>query len=579
MIELRDVVVEFEDKRILDGVNWTVEAQDRFSIIGESGCGKSTLLKLILGLVHPTSGDILYKGKSLLNMTKLERQQMRMEIGMLFQSAALFDSMTVGENVSFSLRENLDLSCEACEDRVQELLEMVDMTGTQDQMPSSLSGGQKKRIGLARTIAVEPSVMLYDEPTTGLDPVLTTSIENLIVKLGKEMGITTIVVSHQKSTFLRTVDKIYMMTKGKLIEALHEKLIYWELQLEKSEDQGMHEILAMQRKEANQLFSKYIKNNYIDWIAGDEDAPVMSHTLFNKKIKQELTGETTFLLVIDNLRLDQWKVLRPIFEQYYKVAKEDTYFSILPTATQYARNALFAGLLPSQIEKKFPQYWIHEDEEGSKNKYEAELLETQLKRLGLSAKTSYNKITNLAGGKKLAENFSNLLNNNLNTIVYNFVDMLSHARTEMEVIRELADDEAAYRSITYSWFEHSPLHDIVKKIAESGSKLIITTDHGTVKVNEPSKVVGDRNTNTNLRYKLGKNLSYNSKEVFEVRNPDDIHLPKRNVSTAYIFAQEDMFFAYPNNYNYYVNFYKNTFQHGGISMEEVIIPFIVLDAK
>lgn len=272
-------------------------------------------------------------------------------------------------------------------------------------------------------------------------------------------------------------------------------------------------------------------------------------------------------------------MLQPIIEQYYRIESEDIYYSILPTTTQYARNALFAGLLPTEIEKKYPNYWINEDEEGTKNQFEEQLFAEQLKRYGKDIKFSYHKILNLQAGKKLADTISNLLQNNLNMIVYNFVDMLSHARTEMEIIRELADDEPAYRSLTISWFEHSPLIDIIRFIASKRLNLVITTDHGSIRVQNPVKVIGDRNTNTNLRYKTGKSLNYNKKEVFEVRNPSDIYLPKLNVSSSFIFCKNYDFFAYPNNYNYYVNYYKNTFQHGGISMEEVLVPYIKLKVK
>jgi hypothetical protein len=255
------------------------------------------------------------------------------------------------------------------------------------------------------------------------------------------------------------------------------------------------------------------------------------------------------------------------------------YFAILPTATQYARNAIFAGLLPSEIERRFPKLWLNDDDEGGKNMHEAEFLADQLKRLNRDCKHSYHKVTNHATGKKLAENIGNLMENKFNVIVYNFVDMLSHARTEMEVIRELADDEAAYRSITQSWFEHSPLLDIFKQLAERKVNVVISTDHGTIRVKEPSKIIGDRNTNTNLRYKQGKNLQYEKKDVFEVKNPLDAYLPRTNVSQTFVFAKEDMFFAYPNNFHYYVNYYRNTFQHGGISLEEMIIPFVVLSSK
>ncbi len=361
---------------------------------------------------------------------------------------------------------------------------------------------------------------------------------------------------------------------------VYKKLVYWELELENSKNESMSEILNMQKTEANQQFSKFVEKNYVDWVSGkSEDAPVMSHTLFKKKVAPELSADTTFLIVIDNLRYDQWKVIQPIISERFRVEKEELYYSILPTATQYARNALFAGLMPLEIERRFPNLWLNDDDEGGKNMHEEEFMADQLKRLGKDGKMSYNKITNHAAGRKLADNMSNLMSNSLNVIVYNFVDMLSHARTDMEVIRELADDEAAYRSLTLSWFEHSPLKDMMDVIADKKAKMIITTDHGTIRVKNPSKVIGDRNTNTNLRYKQGKNLNYEAKEVLEVRNPHDAYLPKVNVSQTYIFAKEDMFFAYPNNYNHYVNYYRDTFQHGGISLEEMIIPIITLKAK
>ena len=362
---------------------------------------------------------------------------------------------------------------------------------------------------------------------------------------------------------------------------VYKKLVYWELELDSSKDESMMEILKMQKSEANKLYGKFIENNYIGWLNGKTpNGPLFSHTIFKSKVAPLIdTNETTFVVLIDNLRYDQWKIIQPIVSEYFKVEQEDLYSAILPTATQYARNAFFAGLMPSEIEKRFPKLWLNDEDEGGKNMHEEELLAEQLKRLGKDVKMSYNKITNNAAGKRLAENMSNLMQNKLNVIVYNFVDMLSHARTEMEVIRELADDEKAYRSITLSWFEHSPLHDILKQIAAKKCKVVITTDHGTIKVTEPSKVVGDKNVNTNLRYKQGKSLDYVKKDVFEVRNPSDVFLPKQNLSTAYVFVKEDKFFAYPNNFNHYVGYYRNTFQHGGVSLEEMIIPFITMSSK
>lgn len=362
---------------------------------------------------------------------------------------------------------------------------------------------------------------------------------------------------------------------------VYKKLVYWELELDKVQDKSMYDILVMQKADANTQFFKFVEKNYISWLNGsDKNPPLMSHTLIKNKFVKDLdASEKIFLIVIDNLRFDQWKIIQPIIEDYYKVDNEDLFYSILPTATQYARNAIFSGLLPSEMEKRFPNLWLNDDDEGGKNMHEEEFMREQMKRLGKDVKMSYTKITNFAAGKKLTENLSNLLNNKLNIIVYNFVDMLSHARTDMEVIRELADNEPAYRSITRSWFEHSPLQDIIKQLAEKKIKLVITTDHGTVHVKEPTKVLGDKNVNNNLRYKQGKALDYNPKEVFEIKNPSDAYLPKNNVSSRFIFAKETRFFAYPNNFNYYVNYYKNTFQHGGVSLEEMIIPYITLSAK
>jgi hypothetical protein len=337
----------------------------------------------------------------------------------------------------------------------------------------------------------------------------------------------------------------------------------------------------MQKSEANSLFGKFIEKNYKDWLNGkDKNPPLLSHTLLKNKVINTLpASKSVFLIVIDNLRFDQWKIIQPMLSEKFRIDTEEIYYSILPTATHYARNALFSGLMPSEIAKRYPKLWVDEDEEGGKNMHEEELLGEHLKRLGKNLKYSYHKITNLAAGKRLVENIPNLIQNQLNAIVYNFVDMLSHARTDMEVIRELADDEPAYRSLTRSWFEHSPLSEIFDRIAELGCEVYITTDHGTIKVKDPSKVIGDRETTTNLRYKQGRNLRYEGKDVFDVGDPSEVFLPRLNVSTRYIFAKEDKFFAYPNNYNYYVNFYRNTFQHGGISLEEVLIPFVKLSPK
>lgn len=361
---------------------------------------------------------------------------------------------------------------------------------------------------------------------------------------------------------------------------LYKKIVYWELELQNVEDEGLHEILNMQKAEANGQFGRYVSNHYPEWIKGEDGAPVMSHNLLKKKVLPLLDERPVALIVIDNLRYDQWKVIEPLITSNFSIEQEELFCSILPTATHYARNALFAGLMPSEIEKKFPQYWLNEDDEGGKNNHEKELIEEFLKRHGKNIKSVYHKVLRQDYGKKVVDQFNQLKQNKLITVVFNFVDMLSHARTDMQMIKELAEDEAAYRSITKSWFEHSPLKDLLKKLSEDNIKVVLTTDHGTIRVANPLKIVGERSTNTNLRYKVGRNLDYNDdKSVYTVENPEDIYLNKTQVSSRFVFAKDDGFFVYPNNYNQYVKMYNDTFQHGGISLEEMLIPFVVLDPK
>jgi CheY-like chemotaxis protein len=396
---------------------------------------------------------------------------------------------------------------------------------------------------------------------------------------------------NQKNLVAEKTTQSYQQEFGKIAQSLMDlntyedwiayfkKLMYWELELESLEDSSLFVIFETQMKEANTQFAKFITKNYPKWMQG-QSAPVLSHTVFDKYVVPELQEhQPTLLVLIDNLRYDQWKTIAPELRTLFTLEEEQTYFSILPTATQYARNAFFSGLTPLEIERRFPQWWKNDSDEGGKNAYEKELLEAHWKRLNLSRPISYHKITQLQQSQQLIKNLQNHTHEGLTTVVYNFVDMISHAKTEMEVIKELAPDNKAYRSITQSWFKNSPLKEVLKKAAALGFKVLLTTDHGTINVGHPSQVVGDRETSLNLRYKTGRSLSYESKEVLECEDPHSFQLPAVSMNSPFVFAKGDYYFVYKNNYNHFVNFFKNTFQHGGVSMEEMIIPFIVLNPR
>lgn len=360
---------------------------------------------------------------------------------------------------------------------------------------------------------------------------------------------------------------------------LYRKLVRWELELEKSADTGMSEILSTQEHEANAAFSKFVAGNYLSWFRKENNPELLlSHCLFHEKIFPHLSSNTPlFFILIDNMRYDQWRLISAEMSDYYRIAEEDMYFSILPTATQYSRNAIFSGLMPSQIASLMPQYWIHDDEDEGKNNFEEELFRNHLERKNIKIKWSYNKISSNPEGKKLNDKIQQLLSNDLNILVYNFVDMLSHARTDIGLIRDLSNDEAAYRSLTRSWFIHSPLFELIRILSSFRVRIIFSTDHGTIRVQNPVKVVGDKKTSPNLRYKLGRNMQYDPREVFEITDPGKAGLPRLNISSKYIFALNKDFLIYQNNYNYYAGYYRNTFQHGGISMQEMVLPVALLE--
>ncbi len=407
----------------------------------------------------------------------------------------------------------------------------------------------------------------------------------ILLSLKKTLDNSRLVSEKSTSDYQKEFREIGMQISDRLESSdwidVQKKLVYWDLKLSRGDQSGMGEILKSQREEANKSFCKFIEQNYTDWFKSpNEDTPLMSHTLLKNKLLPQLGNGPTYLLVLDCLRYDQWRTLQPEFSKYFVIEDDDCYFSILPTATQFARNSLFAGLMPSQIQKRFPNLWVDENEEDRKNNHEEELLHELLKRNGKGGtKISYNKVTNLFGAKKLLDDFHQLKQNDLNVIVYNFVDTLSHARTDFKVLRELAEDEKGYRSITKSWFENSPLLEMLKQLKGTGVNLILTTDHGAVLVDNAKKVIGEKEISNNLRYKAGRNMQYKPKDVFEIENPEDAFLPKLNISTRYIFAKNKDFFAYPNNFNHYVKHYRNTLQHGGVSMDEMIVPVISMKSK
>lgn len=383
--------------------------------------------------------------------------------------------------------------------------------------------------------------------------------------------------SDYQQEFQKISGMINMASSMEDWKEVYRQLVYWELKLADS-DSAMDEMLLLQKRDANSNFSKFVKRNYEDWLH-EEDHPLMSNELFRRKVFPILDkGEKVCFLLIDNFRLDQWRIVQPLLAEYFNV-EEDLYTTILPTSTQYARNSIFAGLMPLQIAEMFPDLWVDEDEDEGLNVHESELIQTQLDRFRRKEKFSYTKINDSQGGEKFIRQLPHLKNTPLCVLVLNFIDMLSHARTESKMIRELANSDAAYRSLTESWFRHSSAVDIFRRLSELGYKVIVTTDHGTIRVDNPIKVVGDRNTNTNLRYKVGKNLNYNPKQVYEMKEPKRFGLPAPNLSSTFIYACNEDFFSYPNNYNYYVQYYDGTFQHGGISLQEMIVPVVTLSPK
>ena len=374
-------------------------------------------------------------------------------------------------------------------------------------------------------------------------------------------------------------DIAYLINSASTLEewqAVHRLLTKWELQLQEA-GSSMNGMLLLQRKEANAAFAKFVQSRYPEWM--QQHPGIMSPDIFKKKIFPLLDQkEKVALVVIDNFRYDQWLAIQPILSEFFSVETEELYTSILPTATQYARNAIFAGLMPEDIRIMYPQYWVEEGDEETKNQYEKELITEQIQRFRRKDTFEYFQVNESDFCEKVIQKLRSS-QQSLMVIVLNFIDMLSHSRTESKMMRELCADEAAYRSLTQSWFRHSPTSRLFERLAQLGYKVLLTTDHGTIRVENPVMITADKNTNTNLRYKVGKALVCKHKECFTMTNPKAFGLPAPNISSSYVFCTGQDFFSYPNNFNYYAQYYSGTFQHGGISLEEMLIPLITLTPK
>jgi CheY-like chemotaxis protein len=383
----------------------------------------------------------------------------------------------------------------------------------------------------------------------------------------------------QQSNQLR--NKLYgPMEAEDWIEA-HRLLSTWDVEIDKNPDAGLSQMQADFRKECNVEFSKYFEKTYGRWLKS-KDHPVLSPQVVGEYVIPHLRKkQKVYFIVIDCMRYDQWLTIEPILAEYFQIEK-DQYFSILPTATPFSRNAIFAGEFPDVIAEILPNMWRNGSRpETSLNANEEELLALQLKKkfVELEGEYKYVKILEQREAENLAKRITTYQNVSLMAMVFNFLDLMVHGRSESEILLEIAPDESAFRSLMKSWFMHSSLFAILKYLSTIDCKVVITTDHGSILAKKETTVKGRKEASTNLRYKYGDNLNCNKREALLIKNPEEFRLPRFGVSTTYIFAKEDYYFVYPTQYHHYVSKYANTFQHGGISTEEVILPIITLSPR
>jgi CheY-like chemotaxis protein len=372
---------------------------------------------------------------------------------------------------------------------------------------------------------------------------------------------------------------------------IYAKLVNWSMELDKFPDLGLAETLANQWRECNAEFGQFIEDNYKSWLHNPDapTTPLLSPKITDKFVLPHLkpsegkpADAPVFFFVVDCMRLDQWMLMEEMLRPLFNIRK-DYYCSILPTATPYARNAIFAGLFPSDIQKHYPQFWMDGNgDDHSQNKFEKDLLLKLLERRRIKLKNDvkYVKIIDTDFGKKIEGEILSYAKNHLNAIVVNVVDMIAHSRSDYPILKEIAPNESAYRSLTRSWFTHSSLYGMFKAIASiENAKIVITTDHGSVRCMRGAKALGDRETSTCLRFKFGRNVKADKRNALIIEKPEEYMLPRAGVTTNYIVAKEDFYFVYPTEYNHYLNQYRDSFQHGGISMEEMILPVLTLEAK